>query len=433
MRKPTNMVQAQMTTNLVATATTTSTGALVNNTSALQIKNGEVALLQADLDAANYNHLLAAPTGKFVQIVQGTPKSNNINNVDVFQVGDPAIVKSDKIYPKSVRNMTTTNYTSGTLSTELYVTDTTFATNSDYGLFIQLDGRRQEREFGQNTDTLSANVPTGNVLPTNTKDFVFQTLAFKFNQQSQLVGGSKRMVVLGISLDGSGGGTALSTLTQGDAVNFMVQNGVTYTMQVTNPLIRSLAKQISASDLLATSTIVVVDPTTAGATAKVDALLVVGIDANLGAYEDDVMQVRTEVTLNPKDDFESEGTVTTVYPAEAVNSGRMVANYNRHRAQLNIHTKQLTPYGEYFSEGYSYIDPSLNYGSFIVEFYDTESTIDAERAYEKKAIIYWPQTEPSTLSVDGVAVGETAILAFTPTEAAPAVVGQFTAWVNANA
>jgi hypothetical protein len=427
------MVQAQMTTNLVSSVATSSTGALVNTTSALNILNGEVAILDADIDSATYNELTANPVTKFVQLIQGTPKSNNTNNIDVFQIGDPAYVKSGKIYPKKVRNMTTTDYTSGTLSTEVYVTDTVFATNSNYGIYVQLDGRRQEREFGQNTDTLNGSTSTGPVLPTDAKDFVFQTIAFKLNQQSQLVGGSKRMVALGVSLDGSGGGVALSTLTEGSTISFMVQNGVTYTMQVTNPLIRSLANQIASSDLLVSSTIVAIDTTTAGNAAKVDALVVVGIDAELAAYEDDVMQVRTEVTLNPKDEFESEGTVTTVYGAEAKNSGRIVANYNKHRAQLNIHTKQLTPYGEYFSEGYSYINPSLNYGSFIVEFYDNESVLNGQFEYEKKATIYWAQTEPSTLSVDGVEAGETAILAFTPTETVPAVVGQFSTWVNANA
>lgn len=426
MRKPTNMVQAQMTTNLVSTSATVSTGALVNNTSAYQINNGEVAILESDIDSANYGELTAAPTGKFVQLVQGTPKSNNINNVDVFQVGDPAIVKSDNVYPKTVRNMTTTNYTSGTLSTGLYVTDQGIVANEDYGIYVQLDGRRQEREFGQNTDTLNASTSTGNVLPVDAKDFLFQTIVFKLNQQSELVGGSKRVVALGISLDGSGGGTAISTLTGTSSINFMVQNGVTYTMQSSNPLVRSLAKMIATSDLLPASTIVVVDPTTSGAAATVDAILVVGLDADLAAYEDDVMQVRTEVTINPKDGFESEGTVTTVYPEEAKNSGRKVVNLNRSRNQLNIHTRQLTPYMEYFSEGYTYLDPSVNYGSFIVSFYDTESTLDHQYVYEKKATIYWTQTEPTTLTVADVE-------AFVPTETAPAVVGQFTTWVNANA
>lgn len=425
MRKPTNMIQAQMTTNLVSSVPTASTGALVDNTSAFQILNGEVAILEADIDSANYGELTAAPTGKFVQLVQGTPKSNNINTVNVWQVSDPAIVKSDNIYPKAVRNMTTATYSSGTLSTELYTTDQVFTTNGNYGIYVQLDGRRQEREFGQNTDTLNGSVSTGNVLPVDAKDYVFQHIIFKLNQQSQLTGGSKRMVALGISLDGSGGGTAISTLDGTTAVDVMVQNGVTYTFQSSTPFVRSLAKQITAGDLTATSTIVVVDPTTSGAAPSVDAILVVGLDAQLGAYEDDVQQVRTEVTINPKDDFESEGTVTTVYPEEATNSGRQVVNANRHRAQLNIHTRQLTPMGEYFSEGYSYLNADLNYGSFLVDFYDTEDTIDNKYVYEKKAVIFWEQTEPTTLTIANVE-------AFTPAETAPAVVAQFTTWVNAN-
>jgi len=121
-----------------------------------------------------------------------------------------------------------------------------------------------------------------------------------------------------------------------------------------------------------------------------------------------------------------------VYPMEAINHGRGVSLANDLRAQLDIHTKQLTPYLEQFSTGYKYLSADKNYGSFIIDFYDTENTVDHTVVHEKQATIYWEQTEPITLSTDGVAVGTTAVGVFVPTETVPAVVGTFTTWKLAN-
>lgn len=428
MRKPTNSIQAQMQTVLVSTAATSSTGALVTATSALNIDNGEVALLSTDLDAADYGELTATPDGTKVQVVQGTPVSNNTNNADRWGVGNPAVVKSGEVIKGQVRSLTTTNYTSGAYAMHAATAFPTIVVNESYGMFIELDGRRNEKEFGENTDMQSFNVETPSALPTSGLDLVLQTIALKANGQSRLVFGNKHYVVLGLNIAG-GAGTALSALVNNNsAVSFMEQDGVTFTLQSTTPLVRGLANLIAASALTVNSTIEVLGSVTPGSAATVDALVVVGLDVDPAAYEDDIFQVRTDVTLNPKDGFVDDKvslvTDSKVYASEGVNSGRQLTIENQNRAQLDIHTRQLTPYMEYFSQGYKYIDEDLNYGSFIVDFYGNESTIDHEYIYEKSLMVLWPQTEATNLTVATIG-------AATPAEAAPAVVGQLTTWVNA--
>jgi hypothetical protein len=248
------------------------------------------------------------------------------------------------------------------------------------------------------------------------------------NSQSVLAGGSKNFVVLGMNVAG-GAGTALASLVNDDAVvNFQTIDGTTYGINSSTRFVRGLANLIAASTLAPASTIEVIDLATAGAAAKIDALLVVGLDDILGVYEDDVFQMSTDVTVNPKDSYKELGTVVKVFASEPEGDGRSLGIDNNNRAQLEIHTKQNTPYMEFFSTGYKYLDAAKNYGATYIDYVGEESTIDHVYTYEKQAVIYWEQTEPITLSVDGVAGGTTAINSFTPTETAPAVVAQFTAW-----
>jgi hypothetical protein len=423
MRKPTNSIQAQMKTNLVSTFSgTASTGALVNNTTALGINNGEVAMLSSDLDASDYGSVSATPQGNMVKLIQGTPKSNNTQTVDAWGISDPAMVETTDVIKGAVRSITTSNYSSGSLAMSAFSNLPTIAPNNEYGVVIELDGRRQENEFGQNTDQISNTVTTPQVLPAAPVDFVLQTLATRLNSRSILTGSTKRFVVLGMSTDASGGGTALSALVNNNSViNFQTSNGVTYGIQSTTSLIRGFAKLIESSDLTSASTIVVLNGTTAGDAASVDTIVVVGIDATLSAYVDDMFQVRTDVDINPSEELESEGSISKVYASESNGDGRSIVLASRHRAQLNIHTQQLTPYMEYFSEGYTYLKEDKNYGTTRIDFTGTESTIDHTYTYEKQATIYWEQAEAINLTVSTV-------IASTPSGTKPAAIGTFATW-----
>ena len=380
MRKPTNSIQAPMTTNLVSLVDTTSTGALVDTTTALQILDGEVALLSTDLDAADNGQLTALPLGQTAMLVQGTPKSNNTNDIDPWGVSDPAIVKTTNLYKTGVRTISTTDYNSGAYAMAVVTDLPAPVANSEYGIIVELDGVRQQREFGSNTDQPASAVIMPSILPVGPTDYALQTIATKINAQSQLLGRNKRFIVLGLSVDGSGGGTALSA-----------------------------------------TTVVVMNSTTAGTAASVDALVAIGLDSKLSAYADDLFQVRTDVNINPKDEFESEGTVSKAYSTEEEGSGRVLTIDSENRAQLDIHTKQATPYYEEFSKGYSYLDARKNYGATYVDFVGTEARIDADYTYEKQAVIFWEQVEPTTLNVAN-------IIATAPTGTQPAVVGQLATW-----
>ena len=430
LRKPTNMIQAQMITELVSTTDTSSTGALVDSSSAYNINDGEVALLSSDLDAPDYGQLTATPDGQLVKLVQGTPASADLASNDPWGVSDPSLIETDSILKDGVRSITVTNYNSGALAVSAYTNLPDIVADSDYGIILQLGGVRQEREFGTLSDQPTGDYLSPSELPTAPKDAALQSIAFKLNSMSRLTGGTKNFVILGINTTG-GSGTALSSIVNdGSQIDFEVRRGITYRIKATSQLVRGLANLIEVSDTITgATTIEVLDVTKAGDAQNIDGVLAIGLDAVLAAYEDEVIELRTDVDLNPKDQFESEGTVEKAYPSEGEGSGRALQIDSRHRAQLQIHTKQNTPYGHEFSRGYSYLDPKKNYGVCRVDFVGTEAAVDHKYIYEKQAVIYWEQTEPTTLSVSAGAE-TSAIASYTPSESAPAVVDQLAAWAD---
>jgi hypothetical protein len=427
--KPTNRVQAQMITNLVSNVDSTSTGSLVTASTALNIADGEVSILTSNIDSATYGNLVTNPVGlnQFV-LVQGTPKSSNIQTVDPWGVGAPGVVKSDIISKGRVRSTFDSSYNSGTLSASYYGSTVVPAILTEYGIFVELDGTRQEREYSQNTDTVIGNYTTLDTLPTDGKDQILQNIAYDINLRSKLTGSNRNVVALAINETG-GSGVAIGTIDNTTVFNFMTNNGETYTMTSSFQLVRSLLAQVADSTLTEASTIEVIDLSTAGAAAKVTNLLFVGLDAQPSVYFDDVSQVRTDVTVNPAKELEQVSTVVKVFGIEAINSGRTVAIHNQDRAQLNIHTQQNHPHGEFFSEGYNALLASKNYGVYGIEFYDYSSTIiTGDTPYEKKAYIYWEQSETS-ITVTAAIAGTGIVIADATTK--PAIIANIETWVNA--
>jgi hypothetical protein len=125
-----------------------------------------------------------------------------------------------------------------------------------------------------------------------------------------------------------------------------------------------------------------------GANTNVDGLIVLSVPSTPAAYVDTIEQVQTAVRVNLSDDWEAAGIyANTTYPKEGTGQGRKWVIQNDDRYQLTKHTAQYVPYGEFFSKGYDYISPDLNYTSTIIEYMDYEDTISGRRSNAKKLIL----------------------------------------------
>ena len=444
--KGNNKVQTNMETVLVATTNSTPVGSLVNATTALNIGNGELGVLSYDLDglpvAGDFLTLAGAPTSTnvAVKLIQGTPKSSATHTVDPWEVGAPGTVDSNIINFGSILDYGKRPASFGQLSMSCVHTVGAVTAGRTYSTEIYLNSVKGDRDYGDNDEVIYESVDTGLDLSvyTDATDYVLQNLIHKFNLRSKLASvsnsaglrrGNKDYIVLGINKAGATG-TVLNTLAQGASVNVFLDGGVTTSLTITNEIVTSIAQMIDNGDLVGTETIEVVDVLTAGAATKVTGFIVVGLDQGLAAYSDDISQVRTTVTVNPGEQFIAEGfTKVGVNAVEAVGSSRNELIASRDRHQLQVHTKQNQPFGEFFSEGYQAIQDAKWYNNAIVSFYDYEETLTVRPGYHKRAVLLWEAVPATgtTVAAAAIAIGASnPAITFTATQ--PDAVGIFEAW-----
>lgn len=137
---------------------------------------------------------------------------------------------------------------------------------------------------------------------------------------------------------------------------------------------------------------------TGGSATNINAFIVIGLDQVKGAYSDNIEQVMTDVTVNPSKGFLTTGTITTTKtaPSEGTGQGFKWVISSDDRYQLTVHTAQNHPHGEFFSSGKTYINPNLNYTSYIIEYYDTEETMTVKQVYPQKVKILLAATSTCT-------------------------------------
>lgn len=373
------------------------TGNFTTATTALNLADGMLGILSMDPNSAVRTYGEYLRTGddstevQAIKLVQGTPVSNATQNADPWEVGDKAYVESGIIRRRNIRSVMVKKARFATLGAQAATNFPTPVNDGEYNAFLKLNSVRYRKEYGiTNDNSLYASVPAVNFTTASIAqplDYVLQHLAVDFNSQSKMVTtgtrkGNKSFVVLGIKA-GGGSGQALGTITPTTNISFQSVNGVTQVLPSSVELCQALAQLVQDSSTLTnTSTIEVLNASTSGAAATVDALIVVGLPHSLAAYYDGVEQEMVTPSLNLGGDFISTATDPTIVVCsaqEGTGHSRKWDLKNRWRNQLNVHTKQVQPQDDWFSEGKSYIDLSKEfYTSYIIEHFDTESTLTLE-------------------------------------------------------
>ena len=392
------------------------TGNFTTGTTALNLQDGMIGVLSMDHNSAVKvpgQYLVSGDDSNEVQairIVQGTPKSTSTQNADIWGVSDPAFVESGIIRKNHVTSVMVKKAKFATLGAQSFTGFPTPVNNGEYNAFLNLKSVRYHKEYGVNNPNLvygSAPVVADYTGITNPLDYVLQYLITDLNTRSKMVTtntrkGNKNFVVFGLKVAG-GSGQALGTITPTTSFTFQTTGGVAQTFTSSVEFCQAIARLVQDSALTNTSTIENVDITTAGAAAKVDALVVVGLPHTLAAYYDNVEQQMVFPMMNLGGNFISgttDPTVVTCYPEEGTGHSRKWDIKNRNRAQLNIHTKQIQPHGDWFSEGKSYIDLAKSfYSSYTIEYFDTENTLTREVTSPKKTTLLFRCEPNSTFTV----------------------------------
>lgn len=404
---------------LVAGANTAlqSSGSLVGSGAALNISNGQLGLVSWDFNGSepvgDFMQAGDAATVEFVKLIQGTPLSSNVAKVKPWETKDPAYVDSGIIARRNIRSFAASLYKPARLGAHAFAGFGTPQDEELYKAYAFLYSVRLDKYYGDNDNVIASTFTTPNYTALGTVsplDHMLQNLAYKFNAQSKLAGtsnpaymtGNKDFVVLGVNVAG-GSGAVIGDLVCGDVVTFMSSTAV-IAGNPTAPILssfvvdaatmRALAGVITGGNagITAASTIEVIDLSTAGQAATVDALIFLSLEEETSEIFDDVAQVIPRVEASLGEIFRLDGTIVedVVAPEESVGDGRKMKIFEDNQARIYRFTMQKQPFMEFINEGYTYVDPTKNYNMYTLDFFDYEETLTTREHYPKQLVILCP-------------------------------------------
>lgn len=384
-------------------------GSLVNTTTSLGIADGQLGLLSVDFDSTvrpNGIFLQAGDTindVRKVKLLQGTPKSAQTQLVSGWEESDLAYMQSGIIRAGKIRSVTTKTCELGTYSSTYFTAFAAPLDLADYKMYVNIESVRNDRQYGDNDEIAFANFVTpeysdpaiATAIP-EPLDHLLQNMLYELNLYSKIASfsngavtyGNKNMVAFGLN-SGGGAGVAIGGITAGTIIPVVNSNGLVLNYVATLEFVNTVNTWI-ARGVLPTATIEVIDLTTAGTNPTIDSFIVMGLDEDVSVAFDDVKFVRTRVNVSLGDSFNFLPLPTKVIGAEAkenTGTGRDWTIENDNRARLTIHNMQNQPFGDYFVQGVTYIDPSKSYTSTIIDYYDEEETITDVPQSPKQVIL----------------------------------------------
>lgn len=246
-------------------------GSLVGTGTSLNIASDQLGVLSWDADGtiAKGNFITAGTNSTQVaaiKLAQGTGASSNITAADIWEVGEKAYVDSGIIHRDLIRSVTSKLGKVGSYDSDVLTGFDTPVTGADYTAYVRLRSVRNDRDFGDNDNVLSAVVPAYDSFSgVDATDLVLQNLAAKINERSKLVysgpgrgTGTEDVVCFAINTAG-GNGQALGTITLNTAINIQSNNGQVSSIVADHQLVHTIAKWINESALTASSTIELID------------------------------------------------------------------------------------------------------------------------------------------------------------------------------
>ena len=328
---------------------------------------------------------------KKIKIIQGTPNSSDISGMTAISgsYGYPAYIEStviDSANPITfVGKAFATPLRSAWVAGEAIAQNDSFpnpADDTEYILRIAMEGVRHNKFFGtRNTDQVDVIVktPTFSTLGLSTQaaktDWMVQNLVYKANLNSKQISfssspyaGSKPFIAFGIDV-GGGSGTALSAISAGTPFNFLTRNGITYSYTPDATFVATIAEIVANSDLTTSSTIEVVNLSTAGAAGN-EAILVVALDSSQAVVEDREPRNKVRLRVGLNETLYQAGNITYLVeaskPFEGQGQGRFYALQYKDRAKGQVFTEQWMGMTNTFLTSPDYISETQEYNVFII-------------------------------------------------------------------
>ncbi len=383
-------------------------------TTAMNIASGQLGIISVDHDSATraYGDFLqagdVAGDVAAVKIVMGNSVSANTQNVNPFlpQKSRP-FLESPIIHKDNVRSFSARLSALPTYDAKVFTGFTTPEDLTLYKMYAEMRSRRNDRDYGQNVDTVPVTYTTPDY--TNTASItqpvahLLQQVAHKFNLNSKAVStspnwqnkGQKPAVALAVDVSG-GSGVALGTIDCGTSISVMTTtvNGVTSTSTIVadQTMVETVRQLIANTTLTAASTVEVINITTAGqaSTPAVDALIVMGLDNELAHAYDDIYSTKVRVDVELGEAFQLQS-ITEAKGSDAFDGygkGRQWRIQYDARAFGQKSLYDLTGHKDTTLDiSLENLDETKEYTAYVLDVYDTEETLTTQGLSQKRIVI----------------------------------------------
>jgi hypothetical protein len=269
----------------------------------------------------------------------------------------------------------------------------TATVKQNYAINILFRSVRKDRDYGNNIDKLitSYDTPLTTLVGADApqqKSYVLAKLIGRINAQSKLnnlqpqwanIAAKKHVIALGINLNGSATGTAISTIKTGTNVDVMTTTNGTLTVTFTAGMVQTLNNFIKNKLVTTTATnplakIVTVDVNTVNG-GYIDGILLVALDHDTAVAYDDIYAVKPTIDVTVGG-FTSYTTTTVSSAIEAGGSGRLFKIAFDERAFAQYGNHQLTGFADELIKTPSYIDETKSYIAYILDLYNKDEKFD---------------------------------------------------------
>ena len=441
---------------IYAKTDSTATGNLISSPSAHNISDTEVQIVDSKSPTLAYDNLADA-----IQIVQGTPNSTALYNVDPFGTGYPDVEKSGILKKGNVLSVSKYEYAPARY--QVLEMDFTSATISDYTeangypvyqSVFTMQSTRGDITYGMNKEVFSFSY-TPPKSSASIGGFI-QNFVVEANKFSSVVGnitktgGTKPFIVL--ALEPTTTETeSIGALTLGSTFTFATYDGVNVTYKVDETMFNTIAEAITSNPALHafdgvpafTGGYKIVNANTATFSGN-ELVLIIALDEKPVLAFDDIMELKTTLDVGV-----SDGNVTgdMAYtktelsePFEGTGLGRQVLLWYRSKAKLQKFNMQNHPiHGEFFinQDLPEYFTTDGKYSLTIIDYIDTVDTINGTTTHPKQVVIVHDVTSVTEADatngyIKGIHSGSVVIGLSVLTKATVTFENDLTAWIAAS-
>jgi len=365
----------------------------------VNLGDGQIGILDVKTNKLVKGSDVRLSSNPAIKLVAGTPTSADFSKNYGWHIGEVKPFLETPIIDRShTVQSVTASLTPVQSNSAVYIdgVSTPVASTATlvqkYAVNILFRSVRKDRDYGNNIDKLITSYDTPTTLvganDAEKKSYVLAKLIGRINAQSKLntlqpqwanIAAKKHVVALGINLDGTGTGTAISGIKTGDSVNVMTTtNGtlaVTFTAGMVQTLHNFIQSKLTATtgayplaEIITTN----IDTVNGG---DIDGILLVALDHDTAVAYDDIYAIKPtiDVTVGGFTDY----TVTTVSSAiEPGGSGRLFKIAFDERAFAQYGNHQLTGFADELIKTPSYIDETKSYSAYIIDLYNKDEKFD---------------------------------------------------------